>query len=78
MESISEHCVKNTLKEGDLVYTNRYAITITSNLVVSEEPLKQQSLFSDFSLLGVIVKIYNEMCYVYIIKENKYIYLFYE
>jgi len=68
--------MQELFKIGDLIVANKYAMSITSQLIVSNKE-NQQTLFHDYSLLGVIIGTYTDMCHIYLVTENKYTYMFY-
>lgn len=65
------------LKEGDLVWVNKHSPSFYNNLTTSIS-MKQQSLFTDYSLLGVVMKLYNDMAHIYIIDTEEYKFIYNE
>lgn len=59
------------LKEGGLVWVNKYSPSF-SNTLIAGNSVKQQSLFTEYSLLGVIIKLYTDMAHIYIIDAEEY------
>jgi hypothetical protein len=57
-------------QEGDLVWINRYAKSYTSQLIVSRRN-NQMSLITDYSILGVVVTAYPELCYVWTMEDEQ-------
>ena len=65
------------LKEGDLVWVNKYSPSF-SNTLIAGNSVKQQSLFTEYSLLAVITKLYTDMAHVYIIDTQEYKFIYNE
>jgi len=61
------------LQEGDLVWINRYAKTYTSQLIIHRKN-NQMSLTTDYSILGIVITAYPELCYVWIMQDEEYHY----
>lgn len=57
-------------QEGDLVWINRYARSYTSQLIINRRN-NQLSLMSEFSILGVVVTAYPELCYVWTMEDEQ-------
>ena len=57
-------------QEGDLVWINRYAKSYTSQLIIHRKN-NQLSLVSDYSILGIVVTAYPELCYVWTMEDEQ-------
>jgi hypothetical protein len=60
-------------QEGDLVWINRYAKSYTSQLIIHRKN-NQMTLITDYSILGVVVSTYPELCYVWTMEDEEYHY----
>ena len=65
------------IQEGDLVWINRYARSYTSQLIIHRKN-NQLSLMSEFSILGIVVTAYPELCYVWTMEDEQYHYFLME
>jgi hypothetical protein len=64
-------------KKGDLVWVNKFSPSFTSHLL-ADTPIRQQTLFKEYSLLGVVMEVYPDICYVYTTETEKYKYIYKE
>jgi len=65
------------LNVGDLVWVNKFSPSFSSHLLINN-PTKQQTLFREYSLLGIITEIYPDIYCVYLTEAQSYRYLFKE
>ena len=64
--------------DGDLVLINKHSFSLADNDLVAMYKKSNNSqicLFTDYSLLGVIVEKHEDMCYVYLSDTEEYKYL---
>lgn len=64
-------------QEGDLVWVNKYAKSYSSQLIVHRKA-KQMTLLEEFTILGIITEVYEELCYVWVLHDEEYHYFFKE
>jgi signal peptidase I len=64
-------------QEGDLVWVNKYAKSYSSELIIHRKA-KQMSLLEEFSILGIVVSAYSDLCYVWVMQDEEYHYFFKE
>jgi len=65
------------LNVGDLVWVNKFSPSFSSHLL-ADTPTRQQTLFREYSLLGIITEIYPDIYRVYLTEAQSYRYLFKE
>lgn len=65
------------LNVGDLVWVNKFSPSFSSHLI-ADTPIGQQTLFREYSLLGIIMQIYPDIYYVYLTEAQSYKYLYKE
>ena len=65
------------LNVSDLVWVNKFSPSFSSHLL-ADTPIGQQTLFREYSLLGIIMQIYPDIYCVYITETQSYKYLYKE
>lgn len=65
------------LAEGDLVWVNRFAKSYSSNLIIHRKQ-KQMTLMEEYTIPAIIVDVYPDLCYVWVIKDEEFHYFFKE